>query len=647
MKDVKIMAKLLSCLKWFFYCLLAFSVSHVLIDSVCSAITIVVTAQPTSGIAPLETQLICTVDPTTSIPTGYSMDFDDGSDVVHVESNQYSHTFTHTYSGGLFHPMCTVIKESGAYSTSDPAKVIVAKWKFMTDGEIDSSPAIGPDGTVYIGSDDNNIYAIDPETGLEKWRFLTGGEIQSSPAIGPDGSIYFGSLDNNFYALKPSGSLKWSYNIGNYVFSSPAISSDGRVIYVGASDNGIYAINTSSGTLKWRVMTGGKIISSPAIGNDGIEEVIYVGSLDRHVYALAADNGTTKWVFKTNREVYGSPAIGPDGKIYVGEVCTDEALTYNYKLFCLNIDGSKSWEFDGGTGFYSSPAIDADSKIYIGSWDGYLWVLNPDGTKNLSIRTNPPADINSSPAISIEIERNPVIYAGCKDGNFYAFHSQSVDKLLRQDWVFKTDDDILYSSPAIDQNGTIYIGSHDKCLYAINPGNIKLSESPWPMFHKSADHSGFSNSILIPDVISSSPSPNSIGVDIDTTEVQLNFAPDVKTSQILIDSFLLQKVTTEGNKVIQGQAIIKSNKYNNSGYNISVIFTPKATELPLEYNVKYQASVKYYPTENNTTLAETENTETTSYAWSFTTEAESEKDPNPSPDPDLSCFINSIWPNKN
>ena len=36
------------------------------------------------------------------------------------------------------------------------------KWEFATGGWLESSPAIGADGTIYIGSDDKKLYAIGP-----------------------------------------------------------------------------------------------------------------------------------------------------------------------------------------------------------------------------------------------------------------------------------------------------------------------------------------------------------------------------------------------------------------------------------------------------------------------------------------------------
>jgi len=73
--------------------------------------------------------------------------------------------------------------------------------------EVYSSPAIGTDGTVYIGSDDAKLYALNPD-GTLKWTYTTGGSIgYSSPAIGEDGTVYVGSQDTKLYAIRPDGSL--------------------------------------------------------------------------------------------------------------------------------------------------------------------------------------------------------------------------------------------------------------------------------------------------------------------------------------------------------------------------------------------------------------------------------------------------------
>ena len=74
-------------------------------------------------------------------------------------------------------------------------------WEFETGDWVHSSPAIGSDGTVYVGSKDKKLYAINGKTGDKLWEFETGGSVFSSPAIGSDGTVYVGSYDLKLYAI--------------------------------------------------------------------------------------------------------------------------------------------------------------------------------------------------------------------------------------------------------------------------------------------------------------------------------------------------------------------------------------------------------------------------------------------------------------
>ncbi|MEW6659475.1 MAG: PQQ-binding-like beta-propeller repeat protein [Thermodesulfobacteriota bacterium] len=81
-----------------------------------------------------------------------------------------------------------------------------------------------------------------------KWALTTGGPVMSSPAVGADGTIYVGSEDEHLYALNPDGSLKWACNLGgfrNFIISSPAVGPDGT-IYFGAYDHKLYAVYSGS-----------------------------------------------------------------------------------------------------------------------------------------------------------------------------------------------------------------------------------------------------------------------------------------------------------------------------------------------------------------------------------------------------------------
>ena len=336
----------------------------------------------------------------------------------------------------------------------------VQLWTFSTRGIIYSSPAIGADGTIYVGSMDGNLYAINPDS-TEKWAFYTGNWINSSPAIGTDGTIYIGSGDWNLYAIKPDGTEKWAFLTGNSIEASPALGADGT-IYVGSDDAKLYAINPN-GTTLWVFTTNDQIKSSPALGTDG---TIYVGSEDDNLYAINQDGTPVpgSWPYKTGGEIESSPAIGADGTIYVG---SDDD-----NLYAINPDGTPvpgSWPYKTGGEIVSSPAIGANGTIYIGSEDHKLYAINPDGTEKWAFRTG--NSINSSPAIGAD----GTVYVGSQDYKFCAVNPNDSPQ-----WVISTGGG-MYSSPAIGANGTIYIGAEDHNLYAFGlrpPAPVITSFTP-------------------------------------------------------------------------------------------------------------------------------------------------------------------------
>ena len=61
--------------------------------------------------------------------------------------------------------------------------------------------------------------------GALKWRFATAG-VLSSPAIGADGAIYVGSGDSNLYAVSANGVCKWAFKADTAV-GTPAIADAG------------------------------------------------------------------------------------------------------------------------------------------------------------------------------------------------------------------------------------------------------------------------------------------------------------------------------------------------------------------------------------------------------------------------------------
>lgn len=344
------------------------------------------------------------------------------------------------------------------------------KWSFSTGDSVRSSPAISPDGTIYIGSGDKNLYALNPD-GTLKWTGVTQGSVYTSPAIADDGTVYVASHDGNLYAFRPDGSQKWSYPTASpysrQIQSSPAIGPDGTV-YIGSVDENLYAVNPD-GTLKWTFPAGYAIDSSPAIGADG---TIYFGVFN--IYGINSD-GTFRASYSHGVFIRSSPAIGIDGSVYIG--------SWWCKLIALHPDVSLQWSLPcnptEGNGAYSSPAIGQDGTIYVGAYDGKLYAVNPDGTIQWAFTVGDTI-YYSSPAI----DKNGTIYIGCTDGNLYAINPDGTSK-----WTLAVGG-AIDSSPAIGPDGTIYIGSYNGNVYAINGDSGGLADTPWPMFHQNLLHTG-------------------------------------------------------------------------------------------------------------------------------------------------------------
>ncbi len=373
------------------------------------------------------------------------------------------------YSTGIFGVKARAKDEDGAesnWSSGNSISISRLKWKFVTGYYVESSPAIGSDSTIYVGSYDAHLYAINPD-GSEKWSFYTVYDVHCAPAIGSDGIIYVATLGGGggeLYAINPDGTEKWSFPIGSHMYSSPAIASDGTV-YACNIFGYLRAINTD-GTLKWGHSLGSYSSSSPAIASDG---TIYVGA-DNNLCAVNP-NGTGKWSFPTEGIIESSPAIGSDSTIYVG------SSDFDNHLYAINPDGTEKWSFPT-EGKVCSPSIGSDGTIYVGSFDGNLYAINPDGTEKWSFSV---ADIAfSAPAIGLD----GTIYVGSSSNGFYAINPDGTEK-----WSFSIAGGIC-SSPAIDADGVIYMGSYDNNLYAIYGSSGGLANTPWPMFLHDLKHTG-------------------------------------------------------------------------------------------------------------------------------------------------------------
>lgn len=403
---------------------------------------------------------ISAVSPAESAGTGdVSVTTSSGTSPLNPSADQF--TFGNAASAGpwpMFHHDPQHTGRGVATGPSSPT----LQWSYMTDDGVDSSPAVGVDGTVYVNSaDEGGLYALSPGGSL-KWSYSnTSIEPFSSPAIGPDGTVYYGGdvyspVGSTYYpylvAISPGGTLKWRFQASSEVTSSPTITADGSIYY--GTDDGYLNALTESGTLKWRYQTGAQEVwSSPAIGADGS---VYAsdlgGSLGGYVFALTSA-GALKWQYQIGG-TQASPSIGADGTIYIG--------SGNGYLYAFNPTGALKWRYQTGGIGVSSAAIGTDGTIYVGSEDDYVYAITPDGALKWRYQTGD--QVISSPAIG----GDGTIYVGSYDGFLYALDASGDLK-----WRYPVGGGV--SSPAVGADGTVYVGSSTDFLYAIGPG---ASSSP-------------------------------------------------------------------------------------------------------------------------------------------------------------------------
>ena len=405
-------------------------------------------------------------------------------------------------------------QHTGVYSATGVLKFSKVQWKFHTAGMVTSSPAVAG-GTVYVGSTDGNLYAVDRESGAQKWKFDAKSRVVSSPAVA-NGAVYFTAYDGGLYAVDTAtGKLKWKFQTaGEHRFSathlhgtqpvaetmpdpfdvflsSPVIASG--AVFFGSGDGNVYSLNADSGTLNWKFKTGDVVHASPALA-DG---TVFVGSWDSYLYALDAATGKEKWRFKTGEDadthnqvgIQSSAAVA-DGMVYFG--CRDSNF---YALDAAT--GQKKWSFpNNGSWVVGSPAVNS-GKVYFATSDSALFhVLDAKtGSEVFSLKF-PGWPFFSSPAIA-----GNMLYLGSHMGKLVAIDLAS----QKTAWMFETDaskqngpaltkpdgtpryeaafttdfyDDMIVgvskmlsvgailSSPVVVDN-VIYVGSADGYLYAL------------------------------------------------------------------------------------------------------------------------------------------------------------------------------------
>ena len=345
--------------------------------------------------------------------------------------------------------------------TTDEVKTAEILWSFKTDAAIASSP-VKFDENIIFGSGDKKLYSVDLKTHEKNWSFESEGGINNTPII--EGSTVIFSTNSTCYALDAkTGKEIWKYTsdkVGretlggyDYHYPSPTVYKD-LVIFPNRSGD-IYGLSKTDGKVQWQYKAEGSsdIVTTPAIQDN----VLCIGDVKGNVFAMDLDTQKTIWNKSIGTKVVHAAFIYKDYAYFAGRDTVIKA--YNLK------DGSEVWSYTDPKGSWlTGDMVAKDDIIYVpGSDNRKVTALNyKDGEVAGDLFGE--GNILSKPTIKdnkLYVSAGDVYYS--KTGGISVYDLSTNEKVLLK--IFEAP---TYSSPMVDDDGVIYVGTSDGSLYALD-----------------------------------------------------------------------------------------------------------------------------------------------------------------------------------
>jgi outer membrane protein assembly factor BamB len=277
-------------------------------------------------------------------------------------------------------------------------------------------PSYSP--SLFIGSQNQYIYALNPQTSEKKWEYNVKANIVATPLIFNKKYLVLAKPDSMIVLDVNNGKQVKTININGLNLESSFIQ-DGNQYVIGS-----YITDASS--------------SSGFYFRTDLEKLIQVGYLDSNFTKFYSSSITT-----------ATPTIY-NGMLYVAGI--NEVNAYN---ILTPFSGGWTSPLPSAGSMSSSPVV-SYPYVYVGGIDGKLYALNiADGTVGWTFATA--ASILSSPIVY-----GGNIIFGSSDFNLYCIDSAA--KAPR--WVVPTKDRIVSSPFAYNQ--TVYFASYDYTFYAVD-----------------------------------------------------------------------------------------------------------------------------------------------------------------------------------
>ena len=183
-------------------------------------------------------------------------------------------------------------------------------------------PEFSPDSkTLYYGI--GGVKAYDVESGEKKWEVKHSGLTRFTPGVGKDGSVYAGTTDGIVFAINPDGTERWSHE-GMGMFLTAPLENEG-IVYAGCCDDNLYAFDKDTGEKKWALKLSGEVRSTPIMTPDG--KTLIAKSDRNDLYGINPATSKIRWKHHASSFMHNQPALDKRGNIYFG---TNDSKVYSF-----------------------------------------------------------------------------------------------------------------------------------------------------------------------------------------------------------------------------------------------------------------------------------------------------------------------------
>ena len=188
-----------------------------------------------------------------------------------------------------------------------------ARWSLLTEGPVHATPGRAG-GLAWVTGCDAVLRGVRITDGTEMLRFDSGAYTAASPAIA-EGTLYYGTFNNEVLAVDvDAGQLSWRYEHPERHFpfyASAAITDD--LVIVAGRDKLVHALDRQTGEARWTFRARARFDASPAVAGDRV----YAGNADGRLYVLDLATGEKLSEFHAGAAIMGSPAVA-NGRIVFG-----------------------------------------------------------------------------------------------------------------------------------------------------------------------------------------------------------------------------------------------------------------------------------------------------------------------------------------